>query len=68
VSKEEQVLLYGPRTEIESVVRHLLTNALEATASIGGKVTISLEGESEGNKVIIEVRDNGPGMSPEVLN
>jgi signal transduction histidine kinase len=66
--KGDQLLMYGPRTEIESVVRHLLTNALEALANTGGEVTISLDGQSDGAKVFIEVRDNGPGMSQEVLN
>jgi putative PEP-CTERM system histidine kinase len=44
---------------IETVLRHLLQNAVEA-AGAEGLVTITLRGQ--GNQIVIEVRDNGPGM------
>ena len=44
---------------IETMLRHLLQNAVEA-AGAEGLVTITLRGQ--GNQIVIEVRDNGPGM------
>ena len=44
---------------IETMLRHLLQNAIEA-AGAEGLVTIALRGQ--GNQIVIEVRDNGPGM------
>jgi putative PEP-CTERM system histidine kinase len=44
---------------VETMVRHLLQNAVEA-AGDQGRVTVALRGQ--GQRIVIEVRDNGPGM------
>ncbi|MFO0904721.1 MAG: HAMP domain-containing sensor histidine kinase [Pirellulales bacterium] len=50
--------------EIKQVVLNLLTNALDALDP-GGEVQVSLT--RRGDKAELEVRDNGCGMSPDVL-
>ena len=46
-------------TSVETILRHLLQNAVEASGR-NGSVSISLR--SQDNQIVIEVRDNGPGM------
>jgi len=47
------------------VLINLLTNAMEA-AGPGGSIEISMQ-EQRGQKLAIEVRDNGPGPSPALI-
>ena len=47
------------RARLETMVGHLLQNAIEA-AGRKGQVTLSLR--DDGKRVVLEVRDNGPGM------
>ncbi len=49
---------------VETIFRHLLQNAMEA-AGRSGSVSISLRGQA--NHVVIEVRDNGPGMDAQFV-
>ncbi|MCH8037165.1 MAG: PEP-CTERM system histidine kinase PrsK [Proteobacteria bacterium] len=51
--------LKADSARVETMLRHLLQNAIEA-AGAEGLVTIALRGQ--GNQIVIEVRDNGPGM------
>ena len=51
--------LKADSARIETMLRHLLQNAIEA-AGAEGLVTITLR--CQGNQIVIEVRDNGPGM------
>ncbi len=44
---------------VETMLRHLLENAVEA-AGAEGRVTITLRDQE--NQIVIEVRDDGPGM------
>ena len=52
----------GPRTDcarIETMLNHLLQNAIEA-AGAQGRITVTLRDQD--NQMVIEVRDDGPGM------
>jgi anti-sigma regulatory factor (Ser/Thr protein kinase) len=49
---------------LDHVIGHLVQNALDATAG-GGSVTVRLR--TEGSYVVLEVIDNGIGMSPEFV-
>lgn len=58
---EDQSVL-GLRTQIESVIRHIVRNALEATPQ-GGDVTVSVSAATGmDERVMIIVRDTGSGM------
>jgi len=47
------------------ILDNLLTNALDALPDDGGKVTVATR--PEGARVVIEVSDNGTGISADVL-
>lgn len=49
-----------------TVVGNLVDNAVDALGGRGGWVEVSLEPQPEG--VLIEVRDNGPGVAPELAD
>jgi DNA-binding response OmpR family regulator len=59
------VTLELPNLEMEQVVGHLLTNALEATHR-GGRVDVFTRDEPDA--VLIEVHDEGPGIPAEDLD
>ncbi len=52
--------------KIQSVIRNLILNALEALKN-GGKISLSTFVEDD-DRVIIEIKDNGPGMAKDFLN
>lgn len=52
------------RERLERVVGHLIQNAIEATAKDG---RIDIELAREGNAVLIDITDNGEGMSEEFI-
>jgi PAS domain S-box-containing protein len=57
------------RTEIEQVVLNLLTNAAQAMSLknyVEDNPTITLRTYAQGNNVVLEVGDNGPGMEESV--
>lgn len=61
---EERLVARGHEDRIERVIGHLVQNALEATEQ-GGRVWIRLA--RQGNHALVEVGDNGHGMSPEFV-
>jgi len=54
-------------SQIRQLVVNLVQNASQAIRSDGGSGTITLRAEREGDEVHIEVLDDGPGLSPDVL-
>lgn len=60
------LIVLGSVGQIAQVFVNLLVNAAEAFCD-GAKNTIDIESKSVGNHVVINVRDNGPGIAPEHL-
>jgi signal transduction histidine kinase len=61
---EEATTLMGDRGQLGHLFLNVLTNAMEA-AGPGGKVEMTMD-RAPGQRVRIEIRDSGPGPSPEV--
>jgi len=61
---EEPLVVVGDPIRLEQVVMNLLQNALKYTPE-GGHV--ELDGERQGQKAVIRVRDDGVGIPPEEL-
>ncbi|MGZ8255802.1 MAG: XrtA/PEP-CTERM system histidine kinase PrsK, partial [Burkholderiaceae bacterium] len=57
----EGVLAVGHEERLERVIGHLVQNALDA---VGGEGRVSVKVERVGPEAVVEVTDNGPGMSP----
>jgi PAS domain S-box-containing protein len=53
------------RAQTQKVVQALLDNAVEALDGRAGRVRFSLR--TEGDRVRLEVSDNGPGIDPEIM-
>ena len=51
--------------ELNQVLSNLLQNAIEAVAEEGGRVRV--RGRVDGDDLVLSVKDNGPGIPPEVL-
>jgi putative PEP-CTERM system histidine kinase len=49
---------------LHSALTHLVSNAIEA---LRGNETVTLRGGAEAGKFVIEVEDQGPGMTPEFI-
>ncbi len=58
------VLISADSVRIEQVLNNLLTNAIKYTPR-GGVISVSVE--PAGDQALLRVRDNGVGMSPELL-
>lgn len=55
------------RLQIEQVLNNLITNAIEAAIlRPGGRGRVMVRVGARGNKVVIQVEDNGPGVAPEI--
>lgn len=59
---EPQIPMQGDRDKIERVIRALLDNAVKFTDS--GQVTVTTRRDRAANRVHIEIRDSGIGMTP----
>ena len=55
------------REQIKSVVGELLTNAAAALCPETGQITLRCQDGGSGELVEVQVRDNGCGMNPAVL-
>ncbi|MHB8584656.1 MAG: ATP-binding protein [Thermoplasmatota archaeon] len=55
----------GDAGQLHQVVLNLVKNAVEAIGPVEGKVEVITR--SEGNQVLLEIADNGPGIPPDVL-
>ena len=58
-------LVHGIRVQIAQVLVNLLRNAIEATVGGGNRdKQIQLDAHVEGDFVVVSIRDNGPGIDP----
>ncbi|HNC53085.1 MAG TPA: PEP-CTERM system histidine kinase PrsK [Accumulibacter sp.] len=64
VTFDERMVARGHEDRIERVIGHLVQNALDATEH-GGRVWVRLA--RQGAQALVEVGDNGHGMSPEFV-
>ncbi len=63
---EQPPLVLGDAGALNQVFLNLIKNAVEAFAGMGGKIEV--DAREEGSEVVIEVRDDGPGIPGHVLN
>lgn len=59
--------ILADQLQIEVVMRNLLTNAFEALSSREMPRQVDIEVLVQGQALIVSVRDNGPGIPPEML-
>jgi signal transduction histidine kinase len=68
---DELPLVRADAEQLRQVLMNLVQNALQATASMGGGVSVSTRarqgGRGRGESVEIAVRDHGTGITPQVL-
>ena len=64
VSVEPELVVDGDASRLVQVLTNLLTNAAKYTAPGG---LVALRGTSEGDEVVVSVRDTGIGIAPEIL-
>ncbi len=57
----------GSAQQLEQVLINLLTNAYQALQSHEQAVHVTTSYDDEGNMVVVTVRDEGPGLAPELL-
>jgi len=57
----------GEKTRLQQALINLLGNAIKFTQT-DGKVTLRITDDDEGQKIVIEVMDNGPGIAGEELH
>ncbi len=60
----QDVWVYADNTRLEQIVNNLLTNALKYTPE-GGEIFVSVR--PDGAEAVLEVRDTGFGMAPDLL-
>jgi len=57
--------IYGPSGQLNQVFMNILNNAQQAIEEEG---VITITTRQEGDSVVVSIRDNGPGISPEHLD
>lgn len=62
---KENETVFADEKMLLSILQNLISNALRHTKS-GGKITVSAKENEDKDKLIIEVKDNGIGMSKEI--
>ena len=58
--KEDLPILQVSQTELQQVLLNLINNALDAMEKTGG--TLNVSSELEGKYIVVEVKDDGPGI------
>lgn len=59
-------MVHGSSAQLQRVLVNLLVNARQATSS-GGTVRVRLDFDMQSNEVVLQVRDTGSGIAPELL-
>lgn len=62
--EERSIPLGGEKKDFQRCMSNIITNAIEA---MSGKGKITLETYLRSNEIVVEVKDTGPGMTPEIL-
>ncbi len=65
IAPKGKVMVLGDEERLKEVLFNLFQNALEAMAGKGGELTVEVR--ETPHKIILAVRDTGPGIPPEVL-
>lgn len=68
----EELEVWGDRNHFLQVLVNLIQNALDAVGAKAyappEKPLISIRAAGEGDAVVVRIRDNGPGIAPEIMN
>jgi PAS domain S-box-containing protein len=65
---EGALSIRGDRVQLQQVILNLILNAIEAIGSIeAGAREVSISSEQGGDRILVAVRDSGPGVDPERL-
>lgn len=59
--------IVGHAGQLNQVFMNLLTNAAQAVAGIDDAVVTIITSPEDGERVRVRIRDNGPGMSPDIM-
>lgn len=60
---EKLPIIAGDQSKLQQVFLNLISNAIDA---IGENGLIEIKSWTEHNKIFIEIKDNGPGLKPEI--
>jgi two-component system CheB/CheR fusion protein len=61
----EEVMVYADKKMLHSIFQNIIANGIKHTNE-GGKITVSAKRQAD--KVIVEIKDTGKGMSKEVVD
>ncbi|WP_417687239.1 sensor histidine kinase [Roseibium sp.] len=64
---DEDIIVSGGRIRLEQVVMNLVSNAVDAVKAVSDP-RITLDLRLEGGFAVLSVRDNGPGIDPQVMS
>lgn len=63
---EENMKVKCVKSQLFSIIQYLINNAMVHTKSQKRKISLTIHQEKEKDELIITVKDNGPGMDPEI--
>ncbi len=66
VAPGEPAVVPGDAVQLAMVVRNILANAVDAVAGRAEMRMIAVAVEIEGNRVVVAIEDNGPGIAPDL--
>jgi putative nucleotidyltransferase with HDIG domain len=63
----DRLLVWFDPDQLRGVLREIIENSVEATAPSSRRLTVKIAADLAEKRIVVEVRDNGRGMSSEVL-